>query len=270
MRGQFQDQGGFFSYIRPEERIPADHPLREIRKLVREVLQELSHSFGELYSQEGRPSIPPEQLLSALLLQVFYGLRSERQLMEQLNYNLLFRWFVGLSPDDPVWDATTFTKNRDRLQRGDVFRKFMERLLDHPKVKPLLSDEHFSVAARSSRPGPRTRASSPRTARMTATAQTFTASGARTTRIKAQATHRPSSIARRPGARPSSAIWVMRSWRTATVLLLTAPSHRPAAPPSGVPLRRCSRRKPNDRDEESRSARTKPTTPAITLRRCAR
>src|SRR5438874_11886561 len=145
MRGQFQDQGGFFSYIRPEERIPADHPLREIRKLVREVLQELSHSFGELYSQEGRPSIPPEQLLSALLLQVFYGLRSERQLMEQLNYNLLFRWFVGLSPDDPVWDATTFTKNRDRLQRGDVLRKFMERLLDHSKVKPLLSDEHFSV-----------------------------------------------------------------------------------------------------------------------------
>src|SRR5205809_1665286 len=145
MRGRFQDQGGLFSYIRPEERIPAVHPLREIRKLVREVLKELSHSFGKLYSQEGRPSIPPEQLLSALLLQVFYGLRSERQLMEQLNYNLLFRWFVGLSPDDPVWDATTFTKNRDRLQRGDVFRKFMERLLDHPKVKPLLSDEHFSV-----------------------------------------------------------------------------------------------------------------------------
>ncbi len=145
MRGRFQDQGGLFSYIRPEERIPADHPLREIRKLVREVLKELSHSFGKLYSQEGRPSIPPEQLLSALLLQVFYGLRSERQLMEQLNYNLLFRWFVGLSPDDPVWDATTFTKNRDRLQRGDVFRKFMERLLNHPKVKPLLSDEHFSV-----------------------------------------------------------------------------------------------------------------------------
>ena len=145
MRGRFQDQGGLFSYIRPEERIPADHPLREIRKFVREVLKELSHSFGKLYSQEGRPSIPPEQLLSALLLQVFYGLRSERQLMEQLNYNLLFRWFVGLSPHDPVWDATTFTKNRDRLQRGDVFRKFMERLLDHPKVKPLLSDEHFSV-----------------------------------------------------------------------------------------------------------------------------
>jgi transposase len=108
-------------------------------------LKELSHSFGKLYSHEGRPSIPPEQLLSALLLQVFDGVRSERQLMEQLNYNLLFRWFVGLSPDDAVWDATSFTKNRDRLQRGDVFRKFMEKLLDHPKVKPLLSDEHFSV-----------------------------------------------------------------------------------------------------------------------------
>src|SRR5436305_6984774 len=145
MRGQFQDQGGFFSYIRPEERIPADHPLREIRKLVREVLQELSHTLGNLYSPEGRPSSPPEQLLSALLLQVFYGLRSERQLMEQLNYNLLFRWFVGLSPDDPVWDATTFTKNRERLQQGDVFQKFMTKLLRHPTVEPLLSDEHFSV-----------------------------------------------------------------------------------------------------------------------------
>jgi transposase len=133
MRGRFQDQGGLFSYIRPEERIPADHPLREIRKFVREVLKELSHSFGKLYSQEGRPSIPPEQLLSALLLQVFYGLRSERQLMEQLNYNLLFRWFVGLSPDDPVWDATTFTKNRDRLQRGDVFPEVHGKAFESPK-----------------------------------------------------------------------------------------------------------------------------------------
>src|SRR6266508_2458866 len=100
MRGRFQDQGGLFSYIRPEERIPAVHPLREIRKLVREVLKELSHSFGKLYSHEGRPSIPPEQLLSALLLQVFYSIRSERQLMEQLDYNLLFRWFVDLSAND--------------------------------------------------------------------------------------------------------------------------------------------------------------------------
>src|SRR6266436_121646 len=145
MRGEFRDQGGLFSYIKPEERIPAGHPLRKVRVLVREVLKELNRSFRRLYSQEGRPSIPPEQLLSALLLQAFYGIRSERQLMEQLNYNLLFRWFVGLSPDDRVWDATSFTKNRERLQRGEVVQKFMARLLDHPKVKPLLSDEHFSV-----------------------------------------------------------------------------------------------------------------------------
>jgi transposase len=101
--------------------------------------------LGKLYASEGRPSIPPEQLLSALLLQVFYGIRSERQLMEQLDYNLLYRWFVGLSPDAPVWDPTSFTKNRDRLQNGEVFTKFMTRLLHHPQVKPLLSDEHFSV-----------------------------------------------------------------------------------------------------------------------------
>jgi transposase len=145
MRGRFEDQGGLFSYIQPEKRIPANHPLRKVRELVREVLKELSSGLGKLYSSEGRPSIPPEQLLSALLLQVFYGIRSERQLMDQLNYNLLFRWFVGLSPDDPVWDATSFTKNRDRLQRGEVFQKFMDKLLKHPKVTSLLSDEHFSV-----------------------------------------------------------------------------------------------------------------------------
>ena len=145
MRGAFSDQGGLFSYISPEARVPAGHPLRQIRELVREVLSELNRSLGQLYASEGRPSIPPEQLLSALLLQVFYGIRSERQLMEQLDYNLLYRWFVGLSPDDPVWDPTTFTKNRDRLQDGDIFTKFMSKLLNHPQVKPLLSDEHFSV-----------------------------------------------------------------------------------------------------------------------------
>jgi transposase len=145
MRGRFFDQGGMFSYIRPEQRVPANHPLRKVRELVREVLGELSDTFGRLYSHEGRPSIPPEQLLSALLLQVFYSIRSERQLMEQLDYNLLFRWFVGLSPDDLIWDATVFTKNRERLQQGDVFQKFMAKLLEHEKVKPLLSDEHFSV-----------------------------------------------------------------------------------------------------------------------------
>ena len=145
MRGRFRDQGGMFSYVSPESRVPASHPLRRVRVLVREVLGGLSRRFSALYAREGRPSVPPEQLLSALLLQIFYSIRSERQLMEQLDYNLLFRWFVGLSPDDPVWDATTFSKNRERLQQGDIFQKFMTQLLNHPQVKPLLSDEHFSV-----------------------------------------------------------------------------------------------------------------------------
>lgn len=145
MRGKFEDQGGLFSYVSPEARVPKEHPLRKIRELVRDVLRDLSRTLGQLYSNEGRPSIPPEQLLSALLLQVFYGIRSERQLMEQLDYNLLYRWFVGLAPDDPVWDPTTFTKNRVRLENGEVFAKFMAKLLNHPEVKPLLSSEHFSV-----------------------------------------------------------------------------------------------------------------------------
>src|SRR5262249_52829818 len=131
--------------IQPERRIPTNHPLRKGRGLVREVLKELSHTFGKLYSNEGRPSIPPEQLLSALLLQAFYSIRAERQLMQQLDYSLLFRWFVGLSPDETIWDATVFTKKRERLQEGDVFQKLMAKLLEHEKVTPLLSDEHFSV-----------------------------------------------------------------------------------------------------------------------------
>ena len=145
MRGIFRDQAQLFSYVSPESRVPSGHPLRKIHGLVRDVLSGLSWSFARLYAKEGRPSVPPEQLLSALLIQALYGIRSERQLMEQLNYNLLYRWFVGLSPDDPVWDPTTFTKNRERLQAGQVFEKFMTRLLNHPQVKPLLSDEHFSV-----------------------------------------------------------------------------------------------------------------------------
>lgn len=145
MRRKFVDQGGLFSYVNPESRIPAGHPLRKIRGLVRDVLQAMNGTFAKLYAREGRPGIPPEQLLSALLLQVLYGIRSERQLMEQLDYNLLYRWFVGLSPDDAVWDATSFTKNRDRLNEGKVFERFMATLLEHPQVKPLLSNEHFSV-----------------------------------------------------------------------------------------------------------------------------
>jgi len=145
MRGQFSDQGRMFSYLSPEERVPKGHPLRAVRAMVRTVLEELHGDFARLYSSDGRPSIPPEQLLSALLLQVFYGIRSERQLMEQLDYNLLYRWFVGLDADAAAWVPTTFTKNRERLQKGDIFQRFMSVLLNHPKVKPLLSDEHFSV-----------------------------------------------------------------------------------------------------------------------------
>ena len=145
MRGEDQRSEGFFSYVRLETRIPADHPLRAIRELVDAALAELSRAFDKLYAREGRPSIPPERLLRALLLQAFYTVRSERQLMEQLDYNLLFRWFVGLSADDAVWDATVFCKNRDRLLDGDIAAKFMSSVLNLPQTRKLLSGEHFSV-----------------------------------------------------------------------------------------------------------------------------
>jgi transposase len=145
MRGEDQRSEGFFSYVRLETRIPADHPLRPIRELVDTALQDLSRDFDKLYSMDGRPGIAPERLLRALLLQAFYSVRSERQLMEQLNYNLLFRWFVGLSADDEVWHATVFCKNRDRLLDGDIAAKFMTSVLNLPQVRALLSSEHFSV-----------------------------------------------------------------------------------------------------------------------------
>jgi transposase len=145
MRGEDQRREGHFSYVPLERRIPADHPLRAIRVLSDEALSALSQDFNELYSRDGRPSIPPERLLRALLLQAFYTVRSERQLMEQLDYNLLFRWFVGLSMDDAVWDATVFCKNRDRLLNGDIAAKFFASVLDLPQVKSLLSSDHFSV-----------------------------------------------------------------------------------------------------------------------------
>src|SRR6201981_1911684 len=145
MRGKDQRANILFSYINIETRIPADHPLRAIREIADEALRKLSPAFSRLYSREGRPSIPPERLLRALLLQAFYTVRSERQLMEQLNYNLLFRWFVGLSIDDPVWDPTVFCKNRDRLLDGDIARRFMVSVLNLPEVHSLLSNEHFSV-----------------------------------------------------------------------------------------------------------------------------
>src|SRR5258707_10350727 len=145
MRGGERGSEGLFSYLRLEERIAKDHPVRAIRALVNEALSGLSKRFDALYSQIGRPSIPPEYLLRATLLQAFFTVRSERQLMEQIDYNLLFRWFVGLSLDDAVWDATVFTKNRDRLLEADVAREFLASLLALPQVKQLLSSDHFSV-----------------------------------------------------------------------------------------------------------------------------
>lgn len=134
-----------FSYLSPEQRVPTDHPLRAIRTLTDDALRALSRRFGRLYAKTGRPSIPPEQLLRALLLQVLYSIRSERLLMEELNYNLLFRWFVGLNMDDPVWHPTTFTKNRDRLLEGDIAAAFFDAVVGQARAGGLLSDEHFTV-----------------------------------------------------------------------------------------------------------------------------
>ncbi len=145
MRGPEQPQTALFSYLSVEDRIPQDHPLRAIRKLVDPILTTLSPRFAALYSELGRPSIPPEYLLRALLLQILYTIRSERQLMEQLDYNLLYRWFVGLNPDDPVWVPTVFTKNRDRLLEGDIAEAFLREVLRLADAHALLSHEHFTV-----------------------------------------------------------------------------------------------------------------------------
>jgi transposase len=145
MRGNDAVSGKLFSYVNLEKRVPADHPLRVIRDIVNATLSAMSAEFDALYSPFGRESIPPERLLRALLLQAFYTIRSERQLVERIDFDLLFRWFVGLGMDDPVWDATTFTKNRDRLLAGEIATRFLAVVLAQPKVKALLSDEHFSV-----------------------------------------------------------------------------------------------------------------------------
>jgi transposase len=145
MRGFDSQQSAMYSYLSPEQRVPADHPLRAIREMVDRALKGLSRRFNEIYSATGRPSIPPEKLLRALLLQVLYTIRSERMLMEQLEYNLLFRWLVGLNMDEQVWVPTVFSKNRDRLLEGDVAERFFDGVLSQAREKDLLSDEHFSV-----------------------------------------------------------------------------------------------------------------------------
>src|SRR5206468_7863530 len=145
MRGGDRQQAGMFSYVSPEQRIPADHPLRPIRVMTDDVLRQLSPRFARLYAKTGRPSIAPEKLLRALLLQALYTVRSERLLMEQLQYNLLFRWFVGLSIDDAVWVPTVFSKNRDRLLEGDIAQAFFLEVRAAAGAAGLLSDDHFTV-----------------------------------------------------------------------------------------------------------------------------
>ena len=145
MRGADRQTAAMFSYVSPEGLVPQDHPLRAIRPLVNAALERLSGRFEQMYAPRGRESIAPEKLLRALLLQALFSVRSERQLMEQITYNMLFRWFVGLSMEAPVWDVTVFTKNRNRLLAGDIARGFLAAILVDPHVKPLLSDEHFSV-----------------------------------------------------------------------------------------------------------------------------
>ena len=145
MRGSEQLQEPMFSYISAEKRVPPEHPLRPLRKMVDEVLKGMNQEFEQMYSKTGRPSIPPEQLLRALLIQALYSVRSERMLMEQLDYNMLFRWFVGLTLDDEIWDVTVFTKNRDRLLEANMAKRFLDAVVDEARGKRLLSNEHYSV-----------------------------------------------------------------------------------------------------------------------------
>jgi transposase len=145
MRGSDHQQGEVFSYLSPGSRVRSDHPLRAIRTMVDEVLRALSPEFDRMYARQGRPSIAPEKLLRAQLLQMLYSVRSERLLMEEIDYSILFRWFIGLNLDEEVWDATTFTKNRDRLLEADVARQFLAEVVELARVRGLVSDEHFSV-----------------------------------------------------------------------------------------------------------------------------
>ena len=145
MRGKDEQQSGMYSYVSAEERIPQTHPLRRVRMMMDLALKELSGELAKMYSDIGRPSIPPEKLLRALLLQALYSIRSERQLMEQLDYNLLYRWFVGMNVDDAVWNASTFSKNRDRLLERDIAQKLLQQVVKQAQAAELLSDEHFTV-----------------------------------------------------------------------------------------------------------------------------
>jgi transposase len=203
-----------FSYISAAQRVPADHPLRRVREMADTALKALSREFDRPYSKVGRPSIAPERLLRALLLQYFYGIRSERLLMEQLDYNLLFRWFVGLSMDDEVWDASTFSKNRDRLLEGEIAERFLQALIDQHLPRDSRRTSTSASTALWSRPGRARRASSPRVStrgkgqRAAILTSTSAARNERTTRTNRLRILMLGCIAKGMGRNPSSATWV--------------------------------------------------------------
>ena len=205
MRGEDAKQEAMFSYVSPEQRVPPDHPLRPVREMVDTILKEMSPRFGRLYADVGRPSIAPERLLRALLLQIFYSVRSERLLMEQLDYNLLFRWFVGMQMDEAVWNHAVFSKNRDRLLNHEIAQAFFQRVLR--QAKPYLSDEHFTVDgtlleawASQKSSVPRTRQSRLRARRAK---RTFMASGGVIRRINPPPTPTHACIRSRRDRKPS-------------------------------------------------------------------
>ena len=213
MRGTDRETGKLFSYANPESFVPQDHPLRAIRTLVNAALNRLSPTFERMYASEGRPSIAPERLLRALLLQALFTIRSERQLMQQVSYNMLFRWFVGLAMDVPVWDVTVFTKNRDRLLEGDVARAFLAAILVDPQVKPLLSSEHFSVDGMLIEAWASIKSFRPKDGSGAPPAQgrngsvTFTVRSAVTRHTSRSPTRMPGCTRSQPGQLPDCAIW---------------------------------------------------------------
>ena len=219
MRGSDERSGSLFSYVDLEARVGPDHPLRTIREIANAALADLTSEFAALYpARLGRPSIAPERLLRAMLLQAFYGIRSERQLMDRMEFDLLFRWFVGLGVDDPAWDHSSFSKNRDRLLEGEIAAKFLAAVVAQPKVKRLLSSDHFSRwTVRCWRHGHRSRAFGARMAaiairrgQVATPSATSTRRSARTRRTAASPILRRGCTARATVSQPSSATWAMR------------------------------------------------------------